>query len=199
MKKYLYAIALLLAILTLTSCECKEHIFTQWETSHKATCTEHGTETRGCEKCEYTEEKTTEAFGHSFGEATLVDTANCTKPYDMASTCSVCGEIKTETIRPTGHVYDKENEELKHVITNPSCLYEGIIRYECTVCQSPDKEDLLEERTPTIDHNWVSGGCESPYYCTMCSARGADAPDHEWETYDYKCSRCGMFRAMGQG
>lgn len=199
MKKYLYAIALLTAILTLTSCECKEHVFTQWQTTLEATCAVDGTEARSCEKCEYTEVREIEAFGHNYGEAVLVGETSCTKPYDMASTCSVCGDVQTETIQPAGHVYDKENEELKHIITNPSCLYQGVVRYQCSVCNSPYKEDMLEERTPTIDHKWESGGCESPYYCTMCSARGADAPDHEWETYEYKCSRCGLIRGMGQG
>ena len=199
MKKYLLTTALLAVLFVLVSCECKEHTFTQWESAITATCTETGTETRGCENCKYTKERTTEALGHSFGEAVLVNGISCTQPYEMASTCSVCGTVQTETVQPSGHVYDKENEELKHILMNPSCIYEGIVRYQCTVCRSPYDEDMLEERTPTIDHKWASKGCERPFYCSMCNTKGAPAPGHDWAKYDYKCSKCGLIRGMGQG
>ena len=199
MKKLIFAITVFAMLIALTSCECKEHVFTEWEETLAATCDEAGTEARSCEKCDYTEERELEAFGHNFGEAVLVGETSCTKPYDMTSTCSVCGEIQTETIQPAGHVYDKENEELKHIILNPSCRYEGIVHYQCSVCVSPYEEDILEERTPTIDHRWVSDGCESPFYCSMCFTQGAPAPGHDWALYDYKCSKCGLMRGMGQG
>ena len=55
-----------------------------------------------CSLCGETEG---EALGHSYGEATETVAPDCTNAGEQQSTCSVCGDVKTETVNALGHNY----------------------------------------------------------------------------------------------
>ena len=55
-----------------------------------------------CSLCSETEG---EALGHSYGEATETVAPDCTNAGEQQSTCSVCGDVKTETVTALGHNY----------------------------------------------------------------------------------------------
>ena len=55
-----------------------------------------------CSLCGKTEG---EALGHSYGEAVETVAPDCTNAGEEQSTCSACGDVKTETIAALGHNY----------------------------------------------------------------------------------------------
>ncbi len=55
-----------------------------------------------CSLCGETEG---EALGHSYGEAVETVAPDCTNAGEKQSTCSACGDVKTETIAALGHNY----------------------------------------------------------------------------------------------
>ena len=55
-----------------------------------------------CSVCGATEG---EAMGHSYGEATETVAPDCTNAGEKQSTCSVCGDVKTEAVAALGHTY----------------------------------------------------------------------------------------------
>ncbi|MBR2320397.1 MAG: hypothetical protein IKA50_06420 [Clostridia bacterium] len=55
-----------------------------------------------CSLCGETEG---EALGHSYGEATETVAPDCTNAGEQRSTCSACGDVKTETVNALGHNY----------------------------------------------------------------------------------------------
>ena len=197
MKKYLFAIALFATVLALVSCECKEHTFTEWETTLLATCTEQGTEVRGCENCKYTEERATESLGHIFGEWVELSVPTCKDPYDVSHTCAVCGFSETQTMQPKGHIYDFEFHKNHVVHEHPSCFKEGVSKYICIVCNDPD--DVIYEPIKQMEHRWEGGSCETPSYCIYCRTQGEPASGHDWSQYEYMCSKCGLVRGLGKG
>ena len=55
-----------------------------------------------CSLCGETEG---EALGHSYGEGEQTAAPDCTNAGEMTYTCSVCGDVKTETVNALGHNY----------------------------------------------------------------------------------------------
>ena len=62
-----------------------------------ATCTDEGVEIYACSNCDYTEEKAVSALGHNWNEGKLVE-AGCLNEEAVEYTCTVCGEIKKESL-----------------------------------------------------------------------------------------------------
>ena len=69
-----------------------EHVWVDADCTNAKTCSLCG-ETEG------------EALGHSYGEATETVAPDCTNAGEQQSTCSVCGDVKTETVKALGHNY----------------------------------------------------------------------------------------------
>lgn len=66
------------------------------------TCTEAGSSTRSCSRCDHKEVEVIEALGHSYGEAVVVD-ATCTKAGTSTVKCERCGDEQVTIIEALGH------------------------------------------------------------------------------------------------
>lgn len=118
-------------------------------TYHKAveaSCTLAGTvEYWGCSKCKrnFSDETgstevsdlTIAATGHTWGSGTVTKAATCSAAGKKTYTCSVCGAVKSETIRalgkssPTGHKWGTGK-----VTRAATCTAAGTKKYTCTDC-----------------------------------------------------------------
>lgn len=66
------------------------------------TCTENGSSTRSCSRCDHKEVEVIEALGHSYGEAVVVD-ATCTEAGTSTVKCERCGDEQVTIIEALGH------------------------------------------------------------------------------------------------
>ena len=180
MKKYVYAMLLVVfTVLLLTACSC-EH---EWE---NATCTAPVT----CTKCG---ETAGEALGHKWVEAT------CTTP----KTCSVCNMTEGNI---TGHTWvnatctvpkkcsicgETDGGALGHKWENATC----ITPKKCSICGETDGEAL--------GHKWENATCTDPQKCSICGEVGGNASGHQWNsatcTAPKKCSVCGETEGEAKG
>ena len=107
-----------------------------------ATCEEGGHDTLKCSRCDYTEEKDTEALGHQYDEGVHTE-ATCEDASGVLYTCEVCGATKVEEYPPEigeealGHDYEAE-------VTEPTCAAGGYTTYTCTRCGDSYMADETE-------------------------------------------------------
>ncbi len=124
------------------------HSFTEYVSNNDATCTEDGTKTAKCDRCDETDTTVDEgsATGHKYADATCEDPA----------TCEVCGHENGE---PLGHNYSEEwsSDENGHW-------------HECTRCG--DRADEAEH-TPGAEATE-----ENAQVCTECGYEIAPKLEH---------------------
>ena len=77
-----------------------EHSFTNYVSNNDATCTENGTETAKCVRCDETDTRTVEnsVLGHQFGEWKVIKEATTTAPGKRERICERCDYKETEVI-----------------------------------------------------------------------------------------------------
>ena len=98
----------------------------------KAKCDKGGHDVLKCSRCDYEEEKDTEALGHSYDEGEYVD-ADCENGAGVMYTCTECGdsyvdELTGELAVPAlGHEYEDE-------VVAPTCQEGGYTEHTCSVC-----------------------------------------------------------------
>ena len=120
------------------------------------------TTAKTCSLCGITEG---EALGHSYGEATETVAPDCTNAGEQQSTCSVCGDVKTETVKALGHNY-----------------VDGI----CSVCGEAQPLEVTIEtfaNTGVLDGtdsiSWTNGGFQfTAYKASSTSAIRTSDADH---------------------
>ena len=121
------------------------HSFGEWYETQAPTCTETGTDERGCPICYHKETRTTDALGHTEAEAVV---ENRVEPdcitngsYDSVIYCSVCeAELSREAmlIDMLGHDHAEEwTEDLA-----PTCTTAGSKSHHCSRCD--DMADVTE-------------------------------------------------------
>lgn len=137
------------------------------------TCTEEGTRTYTCSRCEATKTEAIPASGHKIVNDEKID-ATCTEEGQEAGThCSVCQEILSghEVIPATGHT--KVIDAAVSATCTKSGLSEGS---HCSVCG-----DILSEQKTieALGHNWNEGTVEKEATCT------------ENGKIVFTCERCG--------
>ena len=131
------------------------HDMGDWYTISYATCVSTGKEERKCNRCSYTETRTTNAgghkvtnaascinasycdlcgtkvsdpLGHSLGNWTTYKAATCTASGTEKRYCSRCSYSESRTTSPLGHNYDGS------VSSAPNCTQNGVATYKCTRC-----------------------------------------------------------------
>jgi hypothetical protein len=138
-----------------------------------ANCTQTGLERYHCTICEQTETHITRAH-HTVTDWTVTEPATCTEEGTRTGKCTECGETVTETVKPTGHDYDKENPD--EVYDDEEDGHTHKI-YICKNCG----EEIVEY----VHNEWVDGlytptsttydNCELPGVeldtCTVCGER----------------------------
>ena len=161
------------------------------ENTVPATCGEAGRTETICDNCgDVVSTKEIPATGaHTWDNGTVTTEPTETTPGVRTYTCTVCGEVKTETIPATGahtHKWDAGK-----VTTEPTATTPGVRTYTCTIC-GLTKEEVIP---PTGGSTVCPGGPSCPSYGFRDVAGPAD-----WshEGIDY-CVRRSLMVGTGVG
>ena len=163
----------------------------------KATCTEPGSQSKHCIKCNSIVEETVEeipALGHKWYED-YRNEPTCVQDGQITYRCSRCRENKYETIPATGIHTPQEVEEVK-----PTCNQVGYTKgTRCSICGQ-----ILDgcEEIPKVDHDWKEQYRNEPtcgrdgnitYRCSWCWEEKQETlpatGEHKW-TEDYRDYNC---------
>jgi len=161
------------------------------ENTVPATCGEAGRTETICDNCgEVVSTKEIPATGaHTWDNGTVTTEPTETTPGVRTYTCTVCGEVKTETIPATGahtHKWDAGK-----VTTEPTETTPGVRTYTCTICGQTKNEIIPATGGSTV----CPGGPSCPSYGFRDVAGPAD-----WshEGIDY-CVRRSLMVGTGVG
>ena len=147
------------------------HVFGEWQTTVKPTCTEGGEMIRSCSVCGAEETKTIDALGHDYSEQWTVDEeADCVNDGSKSRHCSRC-DAKTDVtvIEAKGHT------EVVDKAVAATCTADGYTEGKhCSVCNAVIK---AQEKIAATGHKYVETVVEPSY-----SNRGYTL---------YECSVCG--------
>ena len=81
------------------------HSFTHYVSNGDATCTEHGTKTAKCDRCDATSTiQGDDPLGHKWGEWKVIEKATIFKEGCKERQCEICGEIESAIIPKTSPV-----------------------------------------------------------------------------------------------
>ena len=182
----------------------EEHTHTFTSVVTPPTCTESGSTTHTCSLCgssytdtavdpvghtwedETAEKRTCTACGftddHAHEYTAVVTLPTCTTAGYTTHTCSVCGNIYTDTeVAPLGHTWEDETvvdrtctvcgftemhtHQYNPTVTPPTCTEFGYITYTCTVCGLSYREN----DAGALGHTWNEDPV-LPRTCTVCGA-----------------------------
>ena len=128
------------------------HKYGEWSVVKEASCTEAGSKERFCE-CGDTQTQSIIAE-HSYSMWIVDLAATCGSTGSKHSTCSACGDTKTETIpKTTSHNY---NEGV--VTKEATCSIPGVKTMTCTICGTSTTATIL-----ALGHNVDNTGA-----CKRC-------------------------------
>ena len=168
------------------------HSFTNYVSDNNATCTEDGTETAKCDRCDVTDTRTDEgsALGHTESEAVRENEvpASCTAAgsYDEVVYCAVCGEElsrEEKVIEALGH------DIVKHEGQAATCTQNGWNAYE-TCSRAGCAYTTYREISATGHTPGAAATCTTPQTCTVCGATLVEALGHSF--VDGYCTTCGV-------
>ncbi len=162
-----------------------EHVFGEWVTTVKPTCTSDGSSERTCNKCGEKETDTVAKTNHKGGKATCTALAICevcSKPYgDYAEhkwTDATCTSPKS-----CANCSATEGDALGHKGGKATCTKLAF----CETCSQP--------YGALADHVWLDATCTEAQKCKNCSATKGDPLNHEGGTATCttlaNCERCG--------
>ena len=167
------------------------HSFTSYISDNNATCTEDGTETAKCDRCEVTDTRTDEgsALGHDL-EHHEAKPATCTEiGWNAYDTCTRCDYTTYVEIEALGHDWTEE------WTTDGTSHW-----HECSRC---------DEINDKANHSGGTATCVTPAECEVCGAEYGDLAEHVYvenaeeqylvsaatctakATYYKSCSVCG--------
>ena len=141
------------------------------------TCTDGGYDLYTCSGCGATERRNlTDAAGHKWDGGTVTTAPTETTPGVRTRTCTVCGDIREETIPATGaHDY----QFTKNVA--PTCTDGGYDLYTCSGCGATERRNL----TDAAGHKWDGGTVTTAptettpgvrtFTCTVCDQTRTEA------------------------
>ena len=140
----------------------KGHSFSAWNYISMPTCTVEGRIERTCSDCGKTEVEDLPVYGHIWDANKTVDReAACTEPGQRSVHCTVCGEIRedsVEEIPALGHSFGEWT-----VTDEPACAQPGWKKQVCEHCGK-----VISEEIPATGHSfrdWVvkeAPDCEKP-------------------------------------
>ena len=154
----------------------KGHSFTDYRSNNDATCTEDGTKTAKCDRCDETDTITDEgsALGHSYEG--VVTEPTCTEEGYTTYTCSRCQDSYTDDeVEANGHSYEA-------TVTEPDCENGGYTTYVCSVCQ----DTYTDNETDKTGHSWEVSyeWSEDGKFCTASAVCSNDASHTASETVE---------------
>ena len=128
------------------------HSFVDYISDDNATCTEDGTKTAKCERCDERDiiADAGTAKGHTFGEWAVTTEPTCTEKGEKNRVCTACGDSETEMVEAFGHSYGS-------VVKEPSCTEQGYTTHTCVNCGANYTDSYVEAQ----GHSYVDGVCEN--------------------------------------
>ena len=175
------------------------HSFKSYVSDGNATCTQDGTKTAKCDRCDekdtVTDEKT--ALGHNFGEWKEIKPATEEEDGLKERTCARCGETEEQSIPAKTH----EHKYVETVI-EPICTEKGYTLHKCA-CGEVYKDNVTEalghdysvewtiDREPTCTLNGIKS-----HYCNRCGLR-TDITEIDKIGHNYVNGFCTMCGAEG--
>lgn len=105
----------------------KDHVYGEWATTRKTTCTEEGERIRKCIYCQSIEISIIQRLGHKY--SIEITNPTCIVSGTKEYICNNCNDSYTESIPATGHTWDAGKVTLE-----PTATTEGILTYTCTSC-----------------------------------------------------------------
>lgn len=148
----------------------------EYTTDVKPTCTQPGSKSIHCSRCDATKDVTEiEPLGHDWEDDFTIDVKpTCTQPGSKSIHCSRCDAIKDVTeIEPTGHSFGEWT-----VSKDSTCVAGGQKTRKCEICGyteyedtdiDPDAHDWEEDYTIDKEPTCTIEGSES-IHCSRCDA-----------------------------
>lgn len=196
------------------------HAFGEWEVTKEATCTEDGSQTRTCEKCNYQETQAISAKGHSYStdwssdasghwhacavcgdkgdyagheltEWTTTKEPACTEPGEEKRSCPTCGYEETKEIAALNHeVGDEWNSDATHHWKD--CIHCG----ESVIDDDHNYGDWTVTKQPTCTedgeqkHSCQTCGWEETETIPATSHTPSDEWSHNATDHWHVCQDC---------
>ena len=181
------------AVTAAGAAEC-EHSFTSYTSNNDATCTEDGTETAKCDKCDETDTRTAvgSALGHDMGQFLPDGNATCLEDGTKTAVCSRCD--KSETVADEGsalgHIDENADKtcdrcgadlSCKHSFTNyeynndATCTANGTETAKCDKCEETDTREAANTKKEHSFTDYISNNDAT------CTANGTETA---------KCDNC---------
>ena len=147
-----------------------------YTTDVKPTCTQPGSKSIHCSRCDATKDVTEiEPLGHDWEDDFTIDVKpTCTQPGSKSIHCSRCDAIKDVTeIEPTGHSFGEWT-----VSKDSTCVAGGQKTRKCEICGyteyedtdiDPDAHEWEEDYTIDKEPTCTTEGSES-IHCSRCDA-----------------------------
>ena len=113
----------------------------EWTEDKAATCTEEGSKSRHCSRCDATTDVISiEALGHDYSEDWIIDkTPTCAEAGSKSHHCNRCGDKNNITvIKATG-----KHEFKRNVITPATNKRNGLAQYVCNTCGKIDSTETI--------------------------------------------------------
>ena len=144
------------------------HSFTKYQSNGDATCTEDGTKTAKCDRCDATDTVTDvgSKTGHTMSNWYVTKESTCTEKGTERSDCVVCDHYEIREITAKGHSYTEK-------VTAPTCTEKGHTTHTCACGAS-----YVDTYTPVLGHDY------GEWYQTKAPTLEAEGEERR------DCSRC---------
>jgi len=141
------------------------HSFTKYVSNGDATCTEDGTKTAACDRCDTTDTVTDvgSKTGHSMGDWIETKAPTCTDTGTEQRDCADCDYYETREAAAKGHSYTEK-------VTAPSCTERGYTTHTCSVCG----DSYVDTYVDATGHKMGSWQVTK---APTCTAKGSDRRD----------------------
>lgn len=126
---------------------------------------------------------TNNAFNHTYTEQ-ITSQPTCTENGTDTFTCSVCGDVLTESIPALGHNY------VEDVFLEPTCTKRGVMEEYCTVCGDSSFAPIpalghTEVIVPAVAATCTSTGHTQGKYCSVCGETLVEIEEIAKLSHDY--------------
>ena len=141
----------------------------EWTTDKEATCTEAGSKSHHCSRCDDKADITgIEAHGHNY--KSVVTEATCTEDGYTTYTCTICNDTYTDdVVDALGHSYSES------ITTAATCTSNGVKTFVCEKCGSTYTTSVAKLDHTPVTVNGYAATCTQKGYsgdvvCQVCNS-----------------------------